>query len=102
MNELQESILWIGAFKYYCGRSGQGTAMFVELVIQSWHGLSLHTRYNLSRDLVRSINDDDTSRSFLEKTIHPLGTLSDRQLWLQLLDLANDDAELKSTYLRDE
>lgn len=84
MNNYNIAILWIGAYRYYCGRMTSATHDFIEILLENWHRLPKRAQDIIKRDLEREFESDNNSRWYGDDH-HPLGTDYERQKWGQVL-----------------
>lgn len=86
MNESLLEDLWIGAFRYYCGRQTIAVHSFANGLIKAIDKGQLPERAHMviKRDLIELINDDDKDREN-GRWYKTLGDDVDRALWLKVL-----------------
>ena len=91
MTTEDEVTLWVGAFRYYCGRRTYAVGNFCDLLIAEWRGLSDRARWIIQRDLEGEFKRDEECRG---KTgdYKPLGDDCDREQWERVRKLWSDDA----------
>jgi hypothetical protein len=85
MNNDDISFLWIGAFRYYCGRRSYAVSAFCEMLIREWPSLPEHTRSIIKRDLEEEFIIDDRARE--EGEFKTLGDDIDRSQWEEVRKL---------------
>jgi hypothetical protein len=79
--------LWLGAFRYYCGRMTYAVGDFADILIREWSNLPSRVRYLIERDLEEEFRRDDASRELKNMKDsdrvwnHPLGHDCDRAQW---------------------
>ena len=99
MSEDEQLTLWLGSFRYYCGRMSYAVGDFTELLIREWPKLPIRVRHLIERDLEEEFLRDDTSREMqlMQNTdrqwFHPLGQYCDRQRWDQVRRLWRTEPE---------
>lgn len=77
---LATDMVWLGAFKYWCGRRTIAVGVFVETLIAAWPNLSERVHKGIQRDLEQAFAEDEKSRA--DNSIYkPLGDDCDRALW---------------------
>jgi hypothetical protein len=83
MTDEQKLTLWLGSFRYYCGRMSYAVSNFCDLLLQEWPNIPKATQDLIRRDLDEEIARDNRSR---EKGlgIYPLGQDMDRAEWLRV------------------
>lgn len=84
MSPDHQSILWIGAFRYYCGRMTYAVSSFVDLLVWEWPNLPEHAQQIIKRDLEEDFVRDDSLRVSIREggmTWLPLGHDCDRAQW---------------------
>lgn len=59
----QKTTLWLGAFRYYCGRMTYAVGDFCETLIAVWPELPDRTRSLIQRDLTEEFQRDDEQRA---------------------------------------
>ena len=80
----QKTTLWLGAFRYYCGRMTYAVGDFCEILIAVWPELPDRTRVLIQRDLTEEFRHDDEQRADdVDGTRHykRLGHDVDRKQW---------------------
>jgi hypothetical protein len=80
MNTDQEITLWLGATRYYLGRTTYAVGEFADLLIEHWPTLDYNTRFLLQRDIEKEFSGDDEARK-RGYTHFPLGANCDRAEW---------------------
>lgn len=80
MTDDQMTTLWLGAFRYYCGRMTYAVFDFTELLIQAWPGLPVYTQALIQRELEAEFIRDDCARAE-NREYRPLGHDCDRESW---------------------
>lgn len=73
-------LLWIGAFRYYCGRQTYAVSSFCEALIVAIPALPERARLVISRDLEETFARDDSARKH-DRDYMPLGHDCDRAAW---------------------
>lgn len=84
MDDSQKTTLWLGALRYYMGRTTYAVNDFCNLLIQEWSTLDEKTKNLIQRDLQDEINaDDECRRRDITKTAFykRLGHDCDRESW---------------------
>ena len=83
MNDNDKSTVWIGAFRYYCGRMTYAVSDFCEALIREWPSLPGHAKQIIQRDLEEEFQRDDLSRQREDGDMYfrPLGHDCDRAQW---------------------
>lgn len=89
----EQSLLWIGAFRYYCGRMSYAVSWFCELLIRDWPLLPKHARDIIKRDLEEEFKRDDQLR--VPGQYSPLGMDMDRREWERVRELWRNEGEAK-------
>lgn len=80
MNDEQLSTLWIGAFRYYCGRMTYAVSDFCRTLIHQWPNIPAHAQSIIKRDLLEEFARDDEAR-LAGSAYKPLGHDCDRREW---------------------
>jgi hypothetical protein len=80
----RDATLWIGAFRYYCGRMTISVRGFCETMISNIENIPNEAVSIISRDLIEAFADDDRDRE-VGNAIRRLGMDCDRQKWLEVL-----------------
>lgn len=99
MSEDEQLTLWLGSFRYYCGRMSYAVGDFTELLIREWPKLPIRVKHLIERDLEEEFLRDDASREMqlMQNTdrqwFHPLGQYCDRQRWDQVRRLWRTEPE---------
>lgn len=86
MTDEQKLTLWLGAFRYYCGRMSYAVSNFCDLLLQEWPNLPKATQDLIRRDLDEEIARDNKARES-GGTYRPLGQDMDRAEWLHVRGL---------------
>ena len=76
--------LWIGAFRYYCGRETISVHAFCDDLIEEFDNIPDQAKQCIKRDLVRNFEDDDMDRA-KNREVKTLGHDMDRAKWLEVL-----------------
>lgn len=92
MNDDQLTDLWVGAFRYYCGRATIAVHSFCESLIEQWENIPRRAKFVIIRDLTASI-DDDTKARKINDTFLPLGMDMDRKKWLEVAQAIGCDID---------
>lgn len=82
MTEHEALTLWLGAFRYYCGRRTYAVSDFCNLLLLKWATLPAETRNLIRRDLAEEIQRDDEARE--RGGYKPLGDDCDRDEWMRV------------------
>lgn len=85
MNDRTQELLWIGAFRYYCGRMTYVVEMFCSELIAEWANLPERARVVIARDLKQEFRRDDYARKH-DLSFLPLGHDMDRREWQRVWD----------------
>ena len=86
LNEETLDLLWLGSFRYYCGRMTISAHAFCDALIANIDQLPPYTLSIIKRDLLEKFGDDDRSRlRHPREENQPLGHDADRQKWLDVL-----------------
>lgn len=80
MSDDEKCTLWIGAFRYYCGRTTYAVQDFTDILIRQWFSLPKRCREIIQRDLSREFQLDDEARQTIGSH-KPLGWQCDRDAW---------------------
>jgi len=83
INEDLTNMLWIGAFRYYCGRTTISVHAFCEELIKEWVNIPNGAQGVIKRDLEEAIRDDDRDRERGSEHFI-LGHDSDKAKWLDV------------------
>lgn len=86
MTDYEKSTLWIGAFRYYCGRMTYAVSDFVDLLVQEWPNLPEHAHAIIKRDLDEEFRLDDAARAGAHNG-RTLGHDCDREQWERVRNL---------------
>lgn len=78
MTDDQKTTLWLGAFRYYCGRRTHAVYDFCDMLIAAWLELPDRTRMLIQKELAENFQHDDEQGTFHNKR---LGGDVDRQQW---------------------
>lgn len=91
MNDEQKLTLWVGATRYYLGRTTYAVSSFCDLLRQEWLNLPDHTLGIIIRDIEEAFAQDDRARES-GANFKPLGHDCDRQSWetVRALWIGND------------
>jgi len=87
MSEDELLTLWLGSFRYYCGRMSYAVGDFTDILIREWPKLPARVKHLIERDLEEEFRRDDASREMEQmkstdrEWFHPLGQSCDRQKW---------------------
>lgn len=92
LNE-DKSMLWIGAFRYYCGRMTISVSSFCLMLKQHWHKIPYRAQVVIKRDLNEAIVDDDRDRELGSSSLR-LGHDCDRQAWLSVNEFINQEEKV--------
>jgi hypothetical protein len=80
MTEKEKETIWIGAFRYYCGRMTIQVSFFCDTLIKEWDKLPKRAKSVIKRDLDESFVSDDEDRA-RGANYYRLGHDCDRQSW---------------------
>ena len=80
MSEYESTTLWLGAFRYYCGRMTYAVSDFCDLLIKTWPAMPEKTKALIMRDLTEAFASDDEAREE-GREWKPLGNDCDRRQW---------------------
>lgn len=83
MTDDQKLTLWLGAFRYYCGRMSYAVSDFCALLIQEWPNIPKDAQDLIRRDLDEEIVRDNRARK-QGSNYYPLGQDCDRAEWLRV------------------
>jgi hypothetical protein len=72
--------LWVGAFRYYCGRQTYAVSSFTALLVREWPSIGQHAQSIIQRDLEETYKSDDQARLAKAEYL-PLGHDCDRAAW---------------------
>jgi hypothetical protein len=79
-DERRDELLWIGAFRYYCGRKTYAVADFVDVLIHAWPTIPERAQVVIRRDLNQAFADH--FRALSEGSEYsPLGMDMDVKEW---------------------
>jgi hypothetical protein len=85
MTPEQQSTLWIGAFRYYCGRMTYAVGDFCDLLVSEWPSLPENARKIIELELEDTFKRDDEIRFNDHSFVHyPLGHDCDKQKWAEV------------------
>lgn len=90
MDKDDKSDLWIGAFRYYCGRQTIAVHSFTESLIKHWEEIPEGAQTVIRRDLDEAFADDRRDRERNSKYGYRLGHDCDRLAWKKLRKHIND------------
>lgn len=93
MTDDQKTTLWLGAFRYYCGRMTYAVSAFCEVLISAWEDLPEETRLLIQRDLETEFWHDNEERKKDPKnkrSYKRLGQDIDRAEWEKVRKLWTD------------
>lgn len=76
--------LWIGAFRYYCGRETISVHAFCDDLINNYEQIPDQAKGVIKRDLLQAFEDDDRDRK-RKSDVKTLGHDMDRAKWLEVL-----------------
>lgn len=80
-----QSLLWIGAFRYWCGRRTIATPGFARMLVSNWPRLDERSRVVILRDLEREVQIDTEQRDAGKSEWRRLGQDCDRKTWVETL-----------------
>lgn len=80
MNAYDTSTVWIGAFRYYCGRMTYAVSDFCAALIREWPTLPDHAKQIIQRGLEEEFRLDDAARAGAHNS-RRLGDDCDREQW---------------------
>lgn len=80
-----QSLLWIGAFRYWCGRMTIATPGFARMLVSNWPRLDERSRVVILRDLEREVQIDTEQRDAGKSEWRRLGQDCDRKTWVETL-----------------
>lgn len=92
MPDDQITTLWLGAFRYYCGRRTYAVSNFCAMLVRAWPVLPSTTRRLIQRDLEDEFARDDAAREMKDSNFRPLGDDCDRAQWGRVRALWTDGA----------
>ncbi len=84
--------IFLGAFRYYLGRSTYAVSDFTELLARHWDELDPHTKNLITKELKKALEEDDASRDPSESGPYSHGRLGhdiDRYSWQTLYNTIN-------------
>jgi hypothetical protein len=86
MTDEDELVLWLGSFRYYCGRMTIAVGAFCELLRSRWPFLPQRVRDLIQRDLEEEYTRDNAYReqaagNGTKQVYLPLGMDCDRAEW---------------------
>ena len=79
MTDEDKLTLWVGSFRYYCGRMTYAVMDFCELLCREWPNLPEHTQNLIHFELEEEFYRDDKIRP--NDQYAPLGMDCDRKEW---------------------
>ena len=79
MTDEDKFTLWVGSFRYYCGRMTYAVRDFCELLCREWPNLPEHTQNLIHFELEEEFYRDDKIRP--NDQYAPLGMDCDRKEW---------------------
>ncbi len=85
MNNQEQLTLWLGAFRYYCGRMTYAVSDFCSLLIKEWPNLPDNAKMFIQKELESMFERDDKYRPADQYA--PLGGDSDRKEWEAVREL---------------
>ena len=80
MNPRDELTVWVGACRYYLGRTSYAVSTFADALRATWPSLSPETRDIITCDVEETFEQDDRARERGE-AYRPLGHDCDRASW---------------------
>lgn len=88
MNDRTGELVWVGAFRYYCGRRTYAVESFCDALIAAWDGLPERAKIVIARDLKSEFERDDAARASGESigVWKSLGDDCDRASWERVRD----------------
>lgn len=81
MNNDDKADLWIGAFRYYCGRQTIAVHSFTESLIKHWDDIPEGAQAIIRRDLDEAFAEDKRDRERVCEISYRLGHDCDRLAW---------------------
>ena len=82
MSDDKLTMLWLGAFRYYCGRVTADVGSFANMLICEWPSMPAQLKEFIKRDLDREFRRDDEVRANRPNSlVLPLGHDCDRAEW---------------------
>lgn len=88
MSKDDSSLLWIGAFRYFCGRQTISVSSFCDYIIRDLESIPMRAVAVIRRDLGEAIKDDDRDRITADGH-RRLGADCDRAKWIEVFDAIN-------------
>lgn len=79
MDRKDVETVWIGAFRYYLGRTTYAVDDFCQALVKKWPNMPDATKYLIQRELEWAFKNDDYRRE--ENTSTKLGMKCDRASW---------------------
>ena len=79
MTDEDKFTLWVGSFRYYCGRMTYAVVDFCELLCREWPNLPESIQNLIHSELEERFDSDDRIRPYDEYA--PLGMYCDRKAW---------------------
>ena len=76
--------LWIGAFRYYCGRATIAVSSFCDSLIKNVDSMPGQAKAVIERDLLEAFESDDRDREN-NRDYKTLGHDCDRAKWTEVL-----------------
>jgi hypothetical protein len=80
MDDTEKLTLWLGAFRYYCGRMTYAVGDFCDMLIAEWPNLPERVRNLIAEELEAKFRIDDQMRA-TGSSYCPLGQQCDRKSW---------------------
>ena len=87
--EAKKLTLWLGAFRYYCGRMTYAVGDFCGMLIAEWPDLPAPLRNLIGAELEAEFRRDDELRGKGASYL-PLGNQCDRESWERVRALWRD------------
>lgn len=81
-------LVWIGAFRYYCGRMTIAVHTFTEVLLANWGSIPENAKYVIKRDLEEAFKYDDKDRE-QDSVYKRLGHDCDREAWEKVRNFIN-------------
>ena len=88
MTDAEKTTLWIGAFRYYLGRTSYAVGDFCSALIKAWPDLPETVRGIIYHELGATLLNDDVCRE-AGIDCRPLGHDCDREQWDLVMMLVN-------------
>jgi len=88
LNEDLKNMLWIGAFRYWCGRQTISVHSFCDEIIKEWGNIPAQAKGVILRNLRDAITSDDRDREE-NRIVRTLGHNIDREKWLEVFAFIN-------------